>query len=316
MTDHSAIERSAATWLMRKTEADWSADDERALEAWLDKSHAHAAAFWRLEHGYARLDYLASLPPSPEDHEPPRPAPSPSRLLAVAATIVGLVCGAWLLSGQLIWNRSDDITTYSTQLGEISKIELSDGTEVSLDSQSAIRVGSSTEKRELWLDRGRAYFNVHHDAGRPFHVHAGIGEITVLGTTFAVARAQEAVSVSVLEGRVRLARTNAGRATAVLLTKGVVGTVDARSVRARTSDLRQIQDGLAWRDGMVVFSNTPVEEAIAEFNRYNKSKLVLQDKRGSTMRLDGSFRVGNIDGFSRLMEQAYGLRIKIVDPVR
>lgn len=312
MTDHATIEEMAALWLIRKTDADWSKDCQQELDAWLGESYAHAAAFWRLEQGYAQLDYLASLPLIPPEYEPKRKIAQISRLLAVAATIVAVFCGAWLFSGEGINADRDKVTSYSTELGEISKIELFDGTEISLDSQSAIRVSDSPDKRKIWLDRGRAYFSVSRDPNRPFQVHAGLGEITVLGTNFLVSRQDESVSVSVLNGKVRFARSGSSK-DALLLHEGSVGIIDSQSISAKTGDLRAMEDNIAWRDGMVMFMDTPIENAIEEFNKYNRKKLVIRNEETRLLRIDGSFRVGNIDGFARLLENAYGFKVDIIE---
>ena len=54
MSKAGEIETRAAHFVMRRCEPDWSEEDARELEQWLGKSMAHKAAFWRLEHGWAR----------------------------------------------------------------------------------------------------------------------------------------------------------------------------------------------------------------------------------------------------------------------
>ena len=52
MTSACDIERSAAEWVMRREESDWSPADEVQLQSWLGESYSHKAAYWRLESGW------------------------------------------------------------------------------------------------------------------------------------------------------------------------------------------------------------------------------------------------------------------------
>ena len=93
---------------------------------------------------------------------------------------------------------------YATSTGAHRIISLVDQTTVELNTASQMRSTLDASKREVFLDRGEAYFDVAHDSSRPFVVHAGGQEIVVLGTKFAVRVDGAKLTVSVVEGRVRL----------------------------------------------------------------------------------------------------------------
>lgn len=67
-----------------------------------------------------------------------------------------------------------------------------------------MRASVTTRQREVWLEKGEAFFDVAHNEGVPFVVHTGDRQVTVLGTKFAVRRDGDKVTVTVLQGRVRL----------------------------------------------------------------------------------------------------------------
>jgi transmembrane sensor len=71
----------------------------------------------------------------------------------------------------------------------------------------------------------------------------------------------------------------------------------------------QAAEALGWLSGNVVFHGTPLRDAIMEFNRFNAHKLVIMDPKAGEIRVDGSFKVGNTDGFSRLISQVFPVEV-------
>ena len=70
---------------------------------------------------------------------------------------------------------------------------------------------------------------------------------------------------------------------------------------------------LGWRDGMLAFRDTPLSQAIAEFNRYNTRQLVIGDAGVAALRIGGNFRGDNADGFVRLLEAGFPVRAERQD---
>ena len=65
---------------------------------------------------------------------------------------------------------------------------------------------------------------------------------------------------------------------------------------------------LDWRDGTLAFRDTTLAEAVVEFNRFNARKLVVADPAAGALRVGGSFRWDNAEGFARLLERGFPLR--------
>jgi len=314
MSDAEDIEARAAEFLMRRDEPEWSASDQAGLDAWLRQSAAHQAAFWRLEYGYARFDRMAALglPPARKPRRWNRPAS------LAAGVLLALVAGWALLSGVLplggVPGQPGPIQQYATNFGSVGKTVLPDGSRIELNTASNIRYSQTSEQRTLWLDRGEAYFEITHDPRRPFTVLTGPRNVTVLGTKFVVTRAARTVTVSVLDGRVRLEGAEHGaHVDPATLTPGQTAIAGTTSTLIKSESLQAIRDRLAWRDGVLKFDGTTIGDAAGQFNRYNVKKLVVGDPETAAIRIGGSFHLNNVEGFARLLETAYGLHVETGD---
>lgn len=299
------IEEQAAQWLMRRGEPDWSSSDQDALDAWLDHSMAHKAAFWRIEHGWAAADRLAAI--GADDNSRSGWRWRNAAWLALAASLllaIGLVTIPWSSSA----DSSAQPQRYASRTGERRAIQLADGSRVELNTRTRLRAAVTRAGREIWLDDGEAYFAVAHDADRPFVVHAGPRTITVLGTKFSVRLSGRRVQVAVSEGRVRIDQADsAGRSTTI--TRGDMAVAEGPSLLVAQNSIQRVEDNLSWRRGMLVFAQSSLGDAAAEFNRYNQRQIRITDPEAARIRIGGSFQADNVDAFGRLLRDAYGLDV-------
>jgi transmembrane sensor len=205
---------------------------------------------------------------------------------------------AWLAPGRAT-------LALATAVGENRTVALADGSRVTLNTDSRLRIDAS-HPRTVRLERGEAYFDVAHDPAHPFVVEAGGSRVTVLGTRFTVRREGDAVRVLVAQGRVRLA-ANGG---AVELARNEEATARAGAIVRAAHSEAQTAQRLAWREGRIVFDGTSLAAAAAEFNRYNERQIVVSDPVAARMAIGGSFAPANVDGFVRLLEQGFGLHAR------
>jgi transmembrane sensor len=89
---------------------------------------------------------------------------------------------------------------------------------------------------------------------------------------------------------------------------GSIAVTQANATLVTEETPTTVQAELAWRDGQLIFRNDTLAEAAAEFNRYNDRKLVVTGK-AAQLKIGGSFKASNVDGFSRLLRDAYGLNV-------
>lgn len=316
MSKAADIEQRAALWLIRRGEPDWSPVDHAALAAWLDESMAHKAAYWRLEHGWREADRVTALGRGAPANDSQPPRSTRWKPLAAAASIIGiLACGALEFARH---RPSPTIAAlhFSTPVGGHKIVPLADGSKVELNTASAVRTSVTEEHREVWLDRGEAYFEIAHMAGRPFVVHAGSRTVTVLGTKFSVRRDGEKVTVSVIEGRVKIDDAQEPDAVpAAIITAGDVAVARGPSTLLAAKSEDRVESALAWRGGMLNFDRTSLGDAVAEFNRYNRKQIRIGDSETGDIRIGGTFQASNIDAFVRLLHDAYGLHVRTEDDV-
>lgn len=198
--------------------------------------------------------------------------------------------------------------TYSTEVGQRMILTLADGSHVTLNTASRLRVAYTATERRLYLDAGQAWFEVAHDADKPFNVIAGGQQVTAHGTQFDVRLKPGAVQVLLVEGKVSVASSTSGDRTAsAMLSPNDLLTVDADGVRVqRIGDPGAVE---GWRDGVVVFDDTPLSEAVREINRYATRPLVLNVERTGRLRVSGVYRIGGEAVFAEALEEALGLSV-------
>jgi transmembrane sensor len=174
--------------------------------------------------------------------------------------------------------------SYSTGVGESRRIALKDGSTLQLNTDSRVRMTITSRRREAHLFRGEARFEVEYDAQRPFDVVTQCGTMRALSTTFVVyARPNGTCELIVESGRVGAS----ARATRQTLSQHQIAFIGDR-VDVQPLTVPELQRRLAWTHGLLIFQNTRLAEAVAQFNRYNKTQLVA-DPRVENIAIGGRF---------------------------
>ncbi len=226
-------------------------------------------------------------------------------LVATLVVGVGLAAfiGGWYMTGR-------ERHSFRTALGTTGQQAISDGSLATLSSDSELNVSLSRSRRDVDLMKGEAYFEVAKDASRPFVVNAGGTTATAVGTKFSVRRDKDAVRLVVTEGTVRLDPSIAGnKMPSATFTAGAIALVTKDGIRVESRSPEQAAEAVGWMSGDVVFHGTPLREAIVDFNRFNRQQLVIVDPKAGDIRVDGSFKVGNAAGFSRLISQVFPVEV-------
>ena len=314
MRRQETIEDQALDWLIRRDGPDWNAEEQAELDAWLEESMAHKAAFWRADHGWRQADRIRSLGYDTDDRAAGHWARRRWLPAAIAASIVAAIgIGTFALAPQFTDRPVPAMqqAKFDTPLGGQKTIPLEDGSTVELNTQTVIRTAIDEARREVWLDAGEAFFEVAHREGEPFVVHAGRKTITVLGTKFSVRRDRDGrVTVNVLEGRVRVDDDEVIQDRAAIITAGDIAMARGTSTLITRQAEEKVDAALAWREGLLSFDQAPLAQVVAEFNRYNESQLVVTDTEVARIPIGGSFEAASSDSFVRLLHDAYGLRIE------
>lgn len=193
--------------------------------------------------------------------------------------------------------------TYSTDVGARQVVRLDDGSVLHLNTDSKVRVGFRPKERRLVLVRGEAFFEVAHDAQRPFIVQAGDARVRAIGTKFDVRRAEGATSVTLVEGRVVVDRND--RPDRWTLAPNQQITVDGGRPAVRAAEGADVT---SWTTGKLRFRAIPLASAIAEVNRYSRTKISLQAPNLAATRVSGVFETGDTPAFVSAVAGLFDLK--------
>lgn len=329
---------AASRWVL-KIDGGLSSSDEARLKAWLAEEPRHTEVLLEVAEAWDKVDSLSRLaevfPLSENGPEPARPALwgrprvlTPHVWAAAASALVAVMVGFVVLTDVALpgLERSRApaavAATYETAVGEQKTVLLPDGTEVVLNTDTALRVAYSRDARVLNLLRGELHVDVAEDLARPLSVIAGDKIVQALGTEFSVQITDEQhVEVLVTEGKVvvgvqparirtTLEETELPMFVPPVLAQTETNTVDAGEalllgapnevVTPVTAD--EIEVELSWKDGRLIFRSEPLAEALAEVERYTTVEFVLLDDELRSQTLSGRFRAGDIDTLLALLE--------------
>ena len=328
------VEDIAAFWAVRLSDPECTPEDRYAFEAWKQKDPAHGEVFDRLQRGNAFVDRHLADPEIQAMVEAARAETRPPvwrqrgvRQLALAASVVVAVGAAVLLSlnGGLLPSAgpSDTVAVqYQTAIGERSTLTLSDGSVVTLNTNSRIDVDFSAEERFIRLGHGQAFFEVAKDIDRPFVVAAGNKRIVALGTAFDVWLDNDnGVQVTLVEGRVQVdavpsvspSRTAGPAVSPVEPIKLEPGErLVAKANFAPAVENTNADEATSWRRGQLIFRDRPLADVVEEMNRYSTQQIVLDpdDSRVLEMQVSGVFNTGRASSFVTALETMHPLKAK------
>lgn len=281
----SSPREEALTWFVRMNSGDAVvAADEARFAAWLDADPVHRREYERLGGLWTELDALPD--PRPSRSKPVRSGLTRRRALLAGVAVVGAAAVAAPLSGITTVMAAD----FRTGTGERKTVRASDGTRMELDAGTAIVEEYTPALRRLRLIEGRAAFSVADEPGRPFEVACLEGACRTGRATFVVHRRATDVVVAVEDGTAQVT-AHGERPVDLLAGQSVaygaagLGTVERLSGDAET----------AWRRGKLVFHDRPLDDVVADLNRYRHGRIVIADRALATLRLDGIFDTARPD---------------------
>lgn len=329
--DRSSAECIAAQWVLR-SQSGLTPDETRTLSLWLAADPHHARLFEEMQSTSRLLDRLQGSAPRLAAL-PARPSRPTGRKFWSHLVPAGLAAAALLALAFTGWQRGGaekSALIFATEIGGLRKIDLPDGSVVTLNTDSAIETAYGDADRRVRLTRGEAFFQVAKDPARPFWVEAGNVRVRAIGTAFNVRHYPDNVAVLVTEGKVAVNQTGFEPAppTSAVAPGSFPSATASRhlvagekAVLAFSPDVRQVPppitvapvapeaigSSLAWQTGRLEFSDTPLGEVVAEFNRYNRHKLVIDDSTLATRRFGGVFARNGYDSLVEVLEQSFGV---------
>lgn len=295
----------ATSWFARLKKHDVPQGDMDAFQTWFGTADNKAAydvvdAFWRdserVKANPAIQDAVAAALARTS-----RPKANPLKTRG-AILGLGLAFGALVLTASFFLSPR----TYSTEVGEQRTIRLADGSTMTLDTNSKATVRLARARRDITLGQGQALFEVAHDATRPFVVTAGKTSVTALGTQFDVRREAAGATVILVRGAVEVRERDGAKGRVWRLAPGQRVSTAAAVTRPT------LVDGAAatsWTTGRLVFHDVPLRQAVAEFNRYERRRIELQNGPWDEDRISGAFDVDDTNTFVGSVAKLHDLEI-------
>jgi transmembrane sensor len=306
LADAKDAKTRAAAWLERRDRADWSESDQAELDKWLAQSPGNLLAYWRVEAAWDNTNRLIAV--RPFERRPPAPDTRGKWISALVKLVAGCAAIAVLGGGFLLFTPRAKEQSYTTPIGGHEVVSLADGSQIELNTDTVVRTDVSPDHRFAAIDKGEAYFHVTHNAQRPFRVFAGNRTVTDLGTRFSVRRDSERFEVAVMEGKVAF-DPGKEQEKPIALLPGDVVVATATKVSLTKKPSRALAESLGWQRGLLIFDNTTLADAAAEFNRYNGEKLIVA-KSAAHLPVVGTFRSNDVEAFARVTKEVFGLRFE------
>jgi transmembrane sensor len=321
-------------------------DEVSALREWANRSQVHRKELERAQAFWSDADLLQAMAVPIERVGTGRPRrraicswarlPRLSKPLALAATLLlGVAIALSIQLGSL--ERGLENGVYATAIGELETVTLPDQSRIQMDTDSQIRVAYSDSHRRIFLDRGKAYFDVAKNAERPFEVYAGEGMVEAVGTAFSISVISDELEIVVDNGKVNLYQVeptahlapgpdeqstkgsgdafhpDESTSTKVLavLEQGQSALMGDSQVRALSAE--ELAEALSWRRGVLVFKNDPLGKVISEISRYTAVDIRVIDPALNELEIGGRFKAGQLEAFLDVLQTGFGIQVSQVD---
>ncbi len=292
------LSEQAAGWFVRLVANDLSPRERREYLAWLKASSRNVEALLDIYryHGYgrkAKLHMRASPGGDPGENVIPfgprgmtvlqQQARSMKRrrvrqmkvAAAVAGILVGVVAG-WMVKATYYDHR------IATGPGKWDRAMLSDGSVLRIGPNTRLRWSFDDNQRVIVLSEGEAVFEVAKDPNRPFIVTTQVGDVRAVGTEFGVSLMNASTAVvTVAHGKVAVSKHGDARITSMERAEVAELGADQQIVLSNrgAQPVKQVDASreLQWATGYYEFRGETVREAIEQFNRRNRLKVVMSD---------------------------------------
>ncbi len=304
-------EDEAAAWFTRLSDTEVENEDLERFDKWIQRPGNRAA--------YRRMEEISQQAIDLRDDADfraatrailSRPKPTPPLVKAVKwpsspRLWSGMAVAGALATALVAWLVVQP-KTYQTEVGGRLTAHLDDGSTVLLNTDTELKVRFTGGERRLTLVKGQAFFDVAHDAARPFLVRAGPMQVRAIGTRFDVRHDGPDAVVALAQGRVNVSQQDAQRASWTL-TPGQALTLapGAATAQPEAVDLATLT---GWTSGVITFHDVALSQAVAEMNRYERAKITLAPSVPGDARISGVFAPGGDEAFVAAVTMSFNLQ--------
>jgi len=310
MSPRGDRDEQAAFWFLKLQEPDADAEEICAALDWIEACDDNRRAFDRVQSCWhaGNPAAVAATPPAPVA---PTLAPAGRRpmtkLLWAAAAALLLLAVAVGLRTDVRWSDAPQLERYATAVGEVRRIDLLDGSEMTLGGASSVAVEYGARTRRVVLADGEVLLKVARQPNRPFVVEAGGGYTKVLGTVFSVRRGTEGITVGVAEGLVEVGLSGEDTVPVRLL----LGREVTYSASAGVGAVRAINPERvgAWSRGILTFIDRPLAAVVVDINRYSPRLVVIENEKLKSLRVTGTVGVQGIGEWLKALQNVAAIEL-------
>ncbi|MFT7558255.1 MAG: transmembrane sensor [Flavobacteriales bacterium] len=328
------IRSEASEWVAR-LDRGLNQSEQDALQSWMALSDTHKNCLFEMTKLWDDMDCLARLAALFPEHSSKSTITAKPRykyaFIAMAASITLAIMATLSFNtrivnqlvpaqiAQIFGLKSTDKDIYETSIGEYSTVTLTDGSLLTLNTDTLVKVGYNDDSRLLYLLRGEIHIKVSHDKARPLSVMAGQKVVQAVGTAFNVQLTDDKkVELIVTDGKVLVAETGdndvfeniaplALPAASLAVSKGEKIILDGGNKQVDKINTIDIEASLSWRQGNIVFSGETLEEALLEIGRYTDVKFHVQDENIKSVRIAGMFKAGDVSGLLIALKENFNI---------
>ncbi len=308
----------ALAWLNRLLSGTMTPEDADAFKLWRAASPTHEAAFAdavRLRRMVQRSlhvrDAEKAIPvatPRPSARrdrgeargrfDPRRRALLAGGAAAAAAASYMLVVRSDLLAGGLAALTSD----YSTNIGERRTAAVTSGVVMELNTRTSVALLGAGQRTGVEIKAGEALISSDRPSD-PFAVVASDGRTILRSGQVNIRNQDGEVCVTCLAGAAEVQRGDA-RAS---LTAGQQVRYDGQRLHAIEAVDTAVTS--AWRKGLLIFRDTPLQSVVDELNRYRAGKIFLVGDDLARRPVYGVFRTDQIQSAIEQIRDLTGARL-------
>jgi transmembrane sensor len=324
-------QEQAGFWVFTQHSDEWTTAAEQQLQAWLAQNESNRLEYERALKLWQQLDQL-------------KPATFPAREAAQQiwakriqrkqrirkAQRTGLM-GLLVLTTTFGLNEYRLTDRYATAVGERKSIDLADGSQITLNTDTQLSVKMTGNRRVIGLEKGEVYVVVAHEIDRSFDVIAGNGRIHDIGTRFNVYSANNVTQVTVAEGKVQIipdskitgarwldhviSRTafwlqlnstpknneNPGLIVGEQISYDDQGQINA-PIATNAANI------IAWRSGRLVFKMAPLETVLNQVQRYHQVSFQYSSDAIKQIRVSASFEIDDLPKILTTLQAALPIK--------
>lgn len=300
-----AVAEQAVSWLIEMQSGTLGAARQQAWQHWLNSNTEHQRAWAHIQRVNQRLSGLSS-PLAHAALNAPKTAGRRQALKLLLLLGAGSVAG-WGFREQL--GLPPLLADYHNGIGERRKVALGDGSQVHLNTASAIDVRLDAQQRLIRLLQGEIMLTVADDP-RPLTLASAEGRIHASAASrFDVRQREGRTQVSVFSGTVQLVPAEPSQigSDQALQLQAAQQVIFNRNV---WEPVRPIDAGSgAWTDGMLVAAHMRLQDFLGELGRYRRGRLEC-DAKVADLLISGSYPLTDSERILDLLEVALPVRVK------